>query len=127
MLNLLSLTEGEVLSITTVISIAAILLLLAATLIVGRKNFKPTAKMLSLISVSIALTTVLSLIKFEMPFLNGGSVTLFSLVPVILIAYKFGFIYGLITGIITGLLQFLTSPWILTPLTFFLDYVLSFS
>ena len=45
----------------------------------------------------------------------------------LLISYKLGIYYGLLTGFVTGLLQFITSPWALTPLSFALDYVLPYS
>ena len=108
---------------TVTVSLIAIFLLFGLVLLIGRKNFKPTAKNLAYVSVCIALTTVLSFIKFEFPFLNGGSITLFSMVPVLLISYKLGVYYGVITGLVTGLLQFITSPYAITPLSFFLDYV----
>jgi len=55
-------------------------------------------------AVMIALSTVLSLVAvINMPY--GGSVTAFSMVPVILIAYRYGVIRGIATGFIHGLLQ----------------------
>lgn len=120
MLNLLAIDS---VTLTVTISVIAVLLLFGIVLLIGRKNFKPTAKNLAYVSVCIALTTVLSFIKFEFGFLNGGSITLFSLVPVFLITYKLGVYYGVITGLVTGLLQFITSPYAITPLSFFLDYV----
>ncbi|MBR6737757.1 MAG: energy-coupled thiamine transporter ThiT [Clostridia bacterium] len=127
MYNLLALNEQQITNLYIGISVALIVLALVLVLILGRKTVRFTAKKLAFVAVSVALTTVLSLIKFEMPFLNGGSITLFSLVPVLLVSYAFGLYYGLITGFITGLLQFITSPWALTPLSFFLDYILPYS
>ena len=47
----------------------------------------------------IALATVLSMIKFaSLPF--GGSVTLFSMVPIILIAIRYGAVWGLVCAFV---------------------------
>ena len=52
----------------------------------------------------IALATVLSFIKpFELPY--GGSITLASMVPVIIIGYKYGNDWGMFSGGIYGILQ----------------------
>ncbi|MDR0315215.1 MAG: energy-coupled thiamine transporter ThiT [Oscillospiraceae bacterium] len=52
----------------------------------------------------IAMTTVLSLIPmFKLPF--GGTVTLFSQLPIIILAYRHGTLWGIFGGGIAGLLQ----------------------
>ncbi len=57
-------------------------------------------------AIMLALATGLSYIKFlELPM--GGTVTLFSQVPIILIGYRYGAKWGISTGIIYGLLQML--------------------
>ncbi len=122
MFNFLTLDTTDIVVSTSVIAIA---LAFTVAFAIGSKKAKFSTKKLSVIALSIALTTTLSFFKFSLPF--GGSITLFSLVPVILVSYYYGIYYGLFTGLITGLLQFITSPWILTPLTFILDYVLAFS
>lgn len=54
----------------------------------------------------LAVASVLSVIKIvDMPY--GGSVTLLSLLPLILIAYRFGTRWGLLTGFTYGLIQLL--------------------
>lgn len=56
--------------------------------------------------VMIALATALSYISFgNLPM--GGSVTLFSQVPIIIIGYRYGFRWGAFTGVIHGILQML--------------------
>lgn len=55
-------------------------------------------------AVMIALSTVLSVFAvYKLPF--GGSVTLMSQLPIILIAYRHGTKQGLITGIVLGVVQ----------------------
>ena len=57
-------------------------------------------------ALMIALGTVLANIKiFEMP--NGGSITLLSMLPFILVSYRHGTKWGLFTGFVNSLLQML--------------------
>ena len=56
--------------------------------------------------VMIALATVLSLIKvFELPY--GGSITLFSMLPIAFFGYRYGAKWGLFIGLIHGCIQML--------------------
>ena len=55
-------------------------------------------------AMMIALATVLSMIKiFEMPY--GGSVTLFSMLPLVLMSFRHGTKWGLLTAFVHSLLQ----------------------
>lgn len=57
-------------------------------------------------AIMIALATVLSYVTFSnLPM--GGSVTLFSQVPIIIIGYRYGVKWGAVTGVIHGILQML--------------------
>ena len=57
-------------------------------------------------SVMLALATVLSMITFfQLP--AGGSVTPFSMLPVLIIAYRYGMKWGFGVGIVYGLIQML--------------------
>ena len=120
--NLIALDTTD---LVVMISVVAILLVFALLFSIGLTTAVFDTKKLTTIALAVALTTTLSFLKVQLPF--GGSVTFFSLVPVILVAYHYGLRYGLVAGFVTSLLQFITSPWILTPLTFFLDYVFAFS
>ena len=83
-------------------------------------------------ALMIALGTVLANIKiFEMP--NGGSITLLSMLPFILVSYRHGTKWGLFTGFVNSLLQMLLGFYAppapgLLPLVgmILLDYVLAF-
>ncbi len=122
MLHLLAIDATE---IVVSASVVAIVILFLVAFVIGTRKAVFSTKKITVIALAIALTTTLSFLKFSLPF--GGSITVFSLVPVIIVSYYYGFYYGLFTGFITGLLQFITSPYILTPLTFFLDYIFAFS
>lgn len=61
-------------------------------------------KRLTTTGVFIALGTILSMIKvFDLPY--GGSITLFGMVPIIIIGYKYGVKWGLFSGFIYSILQ----------------------
>lgn len=56
----------------------------------------------------LAIATVLSIIQIiKLPF--GGSVTLVSMLPIILIAYIYGVKFGLLSALVYSLLQMLTG------------------
>ncbi len=62
-------------------------------------TFKLTAS-----AIMIAMSTVLSFVKFaDLPY--GGSVTLFSFVPILFIGYAYGAKWGLASGLVYGILQ----------------------
>ena len=57
-------------------------------------------------AIMLALATALSYVSFSnLPM--GGSVTLFSQVPVIIIGYRYGWKWGISTGVLYGILQML--------------------
>ncbi len=112
------------------ISVAAVALLLALIAAVGifRKNgrTKYDAKRIAFAGVCVSMSFALAFVKVT-PVQSGGSVTLASFVPILLFAYVYGPIEGFAVGLIHGLLNFIESPWILTPATFLLDYLLAFA
>jgi thiamine transporter len=56
--------------------------------------------------IMLSLATVLSMFKiYEFPF--GGSVTLLSMLPIIIIALRYRAVWGITTGVIYGLIQLL--------------------
>lgn len=90
----------------------------------NKKRF--TAKKVALAGVCAASSFVLALLKFK-PVKYGGSITLASFVPILIYAYAFGAREGFLLGLIHGLLNFIESPYILTPATFIFDYLLAFA
>ena len=108
------------------ISIAAIVLLLGIIVALGFQNHKPfDARRLAFAGICVAMSFVLSFMKVK-PVQYGGSITLASLVPILIFAYVYGPADGFLVGLIHGLLNFVESPYILTPATFLLDYLLAF-
>ena len=51
----------------------------------------------------IAVGTVLSLIKFDMPM--GGGVTLVSMLPLIILSHRYGWKWGTVSAFVYSLLQ----------------------
>lgn len=65
-----------------------------------------TAYRLTESAIMLAFAAVLSVIKIvDMPY--GGSVTAFSMLPLVLIAYRYGTAWGLVTATTYGLIQLL--------------------
>lgn len=91
-------------------------------------------RILSECSIMVALATVLSLFKLlDLP--HGGSVTLASMFPILLIAYRHGTLWGLSTAAVYGCVQLLLGlnsvSYFTTPLSIIavilLDYILAFA
>lgn len=85
-------------------------------------------------AVMLALAFILSFIKVvDMPY--GGSVTAFSMLPIIIIAYRYRTTWGLITGLAFSLLQMLMGFGNLSYATsaaaavaiIMLDYIVAFT
>ncbi len=85
-------------------------------------------------AVMIALGTALSMVKV-VDFPYGGSVTLMSMLPVMLVAYRYGTVRGLVTGAVYGVVQLLIGMSTLSYATsmvsaiaiILLDYVAAFA
>ncbi len=85
-------------------------------------------------AIMIALATVLSLVKvYEAPY--GGSVTLLSMAPIIILSMRRGVKTGLVAGFVHSLIQLLLGlnnvAWVPTPggivLCVLFDYILPFT
>lgn len=95
---------------------------------------KPYSKTRVLVecALMVALGTVLSNVKlFSMP--NGGSVTLLSMLPFVVVSFRHGWKWGLLTGFVNGCLQMLLAFYAPPTRTFLyflgvilLDYLLAF-
>lgn len=99
-----------------------------------KENAKKSVYKLTISAVFIALATVLSMIKVYEPPL-GGSVTLLSMLPIVMLSCMFGVKWGLITSFVYGLFQMFLSfgevcSWGLSitalVATFVIDYILAY-
>ena len=82
----------------------------------------------------IALATILSLLKLvDLPY--GGSITPASMLPILIIAYRYGTGWGILTATVHGALQFILGTSVLSYVTgwksvcavIIFDYVLAFA
>ena len=85
-------------------------------------------------ALMVALSVVLSALPvFKLPF--GGSVTLFSQVPIILIGFRYGMLWGMETGLVFGVIQMMfgfnnfsyVSGIAAYLILIFADYIVAFS
>lgn len=108
--------------------IGMIVLILAGVLLTGKntKKNRMSAKQLAFCAMAIALGYVASYIKlFSMPF--GGTVTLFSMLFIVLVAYWYGAKTGIMVGLAYGILQFIQEPYVLSFFQVCCDYILAFA
>ena len=85
-----------------------------------------STKQLVFCAAALALAYLTSYIKlFEMPW--GGSVTLFSMLFIVLIANWYGVKAGILVGFAYGIIQFIQEPYVLTFFQVCCDYILAFA
>lgn len=110
----------------TLTSWVLIIILVVIGLAMSRSKEKMSAKKLTYGSLLIAMSFVLSYIKFlQMP--QGGTITLGSMIPIMLFAYIFGYKDGIIAGAAYGLLQFIQDQYIVHWAQVIVDYPLAFA
>lgn len=125
-----AISSGDLQKIVTtplgqIIIVGVALLLLLLVVSIGSKSKKMKTKELVYSAIAIAIAMVLSQLKiFKLP--QGGSITTFSMLFIVLIGYWFGTTQGVICGITYGLLQLIIDPWVVHPAQLFLDYPIAF-
>jgi thiamine transporter len=88
-------------------------------------NSSINTRVLAEISITVALSLVLNFIKiFQLPY--GGSITLGSMVPVLLLSFRRGPRVGVFAGVVFGVAQMLLDGWVYNPVGMLLDYPLAF-
>ncbi len=92
----------------------------------ARPETKINSRTLVMIAMFAAIAFVLNSIKlFTMPY--GGSVSLCSMMPVMLLAVLLGNKAGLLCGLTLGLLSMINGVYIVHPIQFLLDYLLPYT
>ncbi|MDR2590892.1 MAG: energy-coupled thiamine transporter ThiT [Oscillospiraceae bacterium] len=87
---------------------------------------KSDISLLTFTSLCIALAVVLSQIRlFQMP--QGGSITAFSMLPIVLVGYWYGAKSGISAGIVYGLLRLMLGSTVYHPIQFILDYPMAYA
>ena len=93
--------------------------------VIYSRRIKFTTKMLINISLMLAMATVLQYVRLY-HFPQGGSVTLGGMIPILLIAFRYGAGVGTLTGFIFGFIILIQDPFILHPIQVLFDYPLPF-
>jgi len=89
------------------------------------KKIKFTTRMLVYISLMLAFTIILQQLRiYHLP--QGGGVTLGSMVPLLLLSYRYGVRIGVLAGFLYGLIDILQDPFILHPIQVLFDYPLPY-
>ena len=121
--------DGGLTTVGYAVTIAArVILFLAAVLFAAKSSSQKrmSTKQLVFCAAALALAYLTSYIKlFEMPW--GGSVTLFSMLFIVLIANWYGVKTGVLVGLAYGIIQFVQEPYVLTFFQVCCDYILAFA
>lgn len=111
---------------SSLITIGLLLAAMVIALFLSAKRVKWNSSMIAKAAICIALAYVLSMVKmFRM--MQGGSVALASLLPLVLFCYAFGPLEGVLIGCVYGLLQVLIDPYVIHPLQLLADYPMAFA
>ncbi len=87
---------------------------------------KSNVRTIVMIALFAAIAFVLNSIKlFTMPY--GGSVSLCSMMPILLLAVLLGNKAGLLGGLVLGCLSMINGVYIVHPAQFLLDYILPYT
>ncbi|ADQ14163.1 energy-coupled thiamine transporter ThiT [Halanaerobium hydrogeniformans] len=85
---------------------------------------KFSTRMLAEIGVAVALAVVLNFFKlWRMP--QGGSISL-EMLPILVVAFRWGFGAGAFSGLSYGLLQLMFGAYIIHPVQLIMDYPLPY-
>ncbi|EIW15554.1 MULTISPECIES: energy-coupled thiamine transporter ThiT [Pelosinus] len=107
----------------SVFALAAMVALILAFAYI--KKIKINTPMMVHISLMLALTVILHTFRlYHMP--QGGSVTFGAMIPLLLIAFRYGPVVGYLAGFTYGLLNLLQDPYILHPVQVLFDYPLPY-
>ena len=108
----------------TLITLIGCAILLIA--LIKFKSLKFNSKLIARIGLAIALAFILDMIKIYSLPNGGGSISLGSMIPILLISFIYGPSIGLFTGFLFGVLKLIIDPYILNPIQVLFDYPLPF-
>lgn len=90
------------------------------------KSLKFDSKLVTRIGLAISLAFMLDMIKIYSLPNGGGSISLGSMLPILLISFVYGPSIGLFTGFLFGIFKLILDPYILNPIQVLFDYPLPF-
>lgn len=122
--------EGFIKNLTEIFShptsLAALLgVVILIFVLIRVRKVKLDARTIAYMGMALALAAVLHILKLYQ-FPEGGSVTMGSMVPLLLMAFLFGPEVGFLTGFVFGLISLMIEPYILHPIQVLFDYPLPF-
>lgn len=107
-------------ALLTLLGLVALILAL-----IRMRRVELTPRMMANIGMMLALATVLKMFRlYHLP--QGGSVTLGSMVPILLLALFYGPEVGFLAGFLYGIITLVLDPYVLHPLQVLFDYPLPF-
>lgn len=107
-----------------IISVAVLVILFAGVLLSGKKQ-KTNTKTMVVSALLVGLSIVLTRITiYSLP--QGGSVSLFGMLPIVICAYFFGTRRAVMCGMCVGMIDLIFKPYVIHPLQLLLDYPLAF-
>jgi thiamine transporter len=89
----------------------------------GLKSTKFTTKTVVIIGMFSAISYILNMIEF-VKYPQGGGISLFSMLPTMLLSVLYGNTVGITGGLVYGILKLLNGAYIIHPAQFLLDYIL---
>ncbi|MEG2786904.1 MAG: energy-coupled thiamine transporter ThiT [Romboutsia sp.] len=107
---------------STIILIISIILFWLYIKDVSKTKF--TTKEIVMIAMFSSISFILYMIQF-IKYPQGGGITLFSMLPTMLLAILYGRCAGVTGGLLFGLLKLLNGVYVVHPAQFILDYLLS--
>ncbi|KKY02751.1 membrane protein [Paraclostridium benzoelyticum] len=107
---------------SVVIIIISLVMLFMYAKDINKKKF--STKEIVMIAMFSSISFILYMIQF-IRYPQGGGITLFSMLPTMLLAILYGKEAGLTGGLIFGLLKLLNGAYVVHPAQFLLDYILS--
>lgn len=107
-----------------IISVAVLVILFIGVLLSGRKQ-KTNTKTMVVSALLVGLSIVLTRITiWSLP--QGGSVSLFGMLPIVICAYFFGTRRAVMCGMCVGMIDLIFKPYVIHPIQLLLDYPLAF-
>ena len=107
-----------------IISVAVLVILFAGVLLSGKKQ-KTNTKTMVVSALLVGLSIVLTRITiYSLP--QGGSVSLFGMLPIVICAYFFGTRRAVMCGMCVGMIDVIFKPYVIHPIQLLLDYPLAF-
>ena len=108
---------------TSLFALLGLIVLILAYLYI--KKVKLDTRLITQIGIALALATILKILKlYHLP--QGGSITLGSMIPIILVSFIYSPAVGYLTGFLYGIINLILGPYILHPVQVLFDYPLPF-